>query len=324
MTVRVPYPLVVLACLALMSGVWWARTRHMDFMVSSGKQKPLPSFIAPADEDDGSQHRPTPSPRPATSDGGGKQEKPDPLGLGDLESAPGLAEYSELSSLGAAHIIKAATELENLGNFQRAHLAWERVLDSCQPSPEERNTASAAIQRIRPTLPRWNIDPSGEFPILLQLGTTRNGDETISPVATKVAEFLRRESSDQISFVPRITTSRVRGTPKQSPIAVYFSGTGDGEETQSGLASVNPSVGDSEALQREMLSAIYGLIEKRVAGLDTLTPPGPATHPEAPKMDFQRQLTRLHWQYFARSLAQTPSAPTTVQLPDAEGDDGED
>ena len=269
---------------------------------------------------------PDPVSRPAISEGGNpasREAEPDPLRLGNMDNAPGLAEYSELASLGAAHLIAAAEELEDRGRFQRAHLAWERILDSCDPTPEERIKASDAIQRIRPTLPRWNIDPSGEYLLLLQLGTTRTQDKAITPVTTAVADFLHKESSDLVSIVPRITTSYVERAQKKSPIALYFSGTGDEEDNQSDLSSVNPPPDEEEPLQREMLSSVYTLIQKRVEGLDTLTPPGPAAHPDDPETDFERQLTRLHWQYFARSLTQAPlesPLPITVDPKDLEGD----
>ncbi len=328
----IPYPVVAILALAVVAGFWWARTRHMDFMVSrGGVAKPLPSFIAPVGDESDPSSLPDPTSRPATSEGGDevgpKEPEPDPLRLGDLESAPGLGEYSELASLGAAHLILAAEELENRGNFPRAHLAWERVIDTCDPTPEERSKVGDALQRIRPTLPRWNIDPSGEYPLLLQLGTTRTTDTALSLVTTDVADFLHKESSDLVAIVPHITTSRVRGTPQQSPIALYFSGTGEDEKNQSELTSINPPTNEPETLRLEMLAALYTLVQQRVAGLDTLTPPAPAAHPERPEIDFERNLTRLHWQYFARSLTQTPGPPASpekVERSDLEEDaDGE-
>lgn len=306
---RVPYPLVVVLCLGLVGGLWWLRTRKMDFMSSRGTSKPLATFIAPAGDESRPQLLPDPVSRPATSGDEANRngrEDPDTLGLGDMETAPGLGEYSELGSQGAEHLMTVAKELEERGNFQRALLAWERVLDSCEPTAEQRTAAGDSIQRIRPTLPRWNIDPTGEFPLLLQLGTTRTRDEALAPETAAVAEFLHRDSSDLVAITPRITTSQVDGAPEQAPIALYFSGTDEGENNQSSLVSINPPLGDREALRQSMLAALYELIRNHVAGLDTLTPPGEAGHPEDPELDFERQFTRLHWQYFARSLAQLP------------------
>lgn len=293
--------------------MWWSRTRHMDFMSSRGVKKPLPDFIAPADEHSEPSILPDPISRPAISDTPNtprpSEPEPDPLRLGDLDSAPGLGEYSELASLGAPHLIKAATELEMVrGDFIRAHLSWERILDSSEPTPEERTIAGDAIQRLRPTLPRWNIDPNGEYSLLLQLGTTRTKDEAINPVAAEVAEFLRKESSDLISLAPRITTSHIEGVPEKSPIALYFSGTGESEKNQSDLLSINPPVNDQEAMRRELLTAVYRLVQQRLTSLGSLTPPPPPSNPEQPELDFQRQLTRLHWQYFARTLSSLPEA----------------
>jgi hypothetical protein len=322
--VRVPYKIVVVLCLALVAGMWWSRTHDMDFMSSRGIKKPLPNFISPGDENAESSLLPDPVSRSAISNepetAQSKEPEPDPLRLGDLNSAPGLGEYSELASLGAAHLIKAATELEVRGEFLRAHLAWERILDTCDPTPQERTLVGNSIQRLRPTLPRWNIDPNGEYSLLLQFGTTRRKDGAINPVAAAVAEFLRKESSDLVSLAPLITTSQIKGVPDQSPIALYFSGTGENTKNQSDLLSINPPVNDPESLRRDMLTTIYSLIEKRLTSLGSLTPPAPASNPDQPELDFERQLTRLHWQYFARTLSELPKVtpPKTLKRLDLE------
>ena len=98
------------------------------------------------------------------------------LEFGDLESSPGLAEYSEHAQKGAAFLSRLAATLETHGESQRALLAWERVIDSCESTRAEFEEAGDALDRLRPILPNWNIDPEGDLNILLQFGTTRQPD----------------------------------------------------------------------------------------------------------------------------------------------------
>jgi hypothetical protein len=319
--VRISYPIVLILALVLVGGLWWLRTRDMDFMTPKGFSGPLPDYVTRSYDPDLSGELPNPVSRSpdANPSGDPAPNRPDDvtLGLGDLASSPGLSEYREHSRRGAAHLAGLATELENRGEFQRALLAWERILDSCQGDEEDRRTASDALQRIQPTLPRWNIDPEGDIALLLQLGTTRTASDELSETAREVAEFLRKDSSDIVALVPRITTSQVPGAPARSPIAIYFTGPLGPDSAQSNVLSTNPPEQDPEALRRELLAVIYRLVQGHLATLEGLSTPPPPAHLEDPALDFQRHITRLHWKYFADSLARplVPRADETDEAP---------
>ena len=148
--VRIPLPVVIVIALLAVAGFWWLRTKEMDFLTPKGTTKPLPEFMTnPPDED------PTPNPVLSAQVTNTHTPPPSPdkpqLEFGDLESSPGLAEYSEHASKGADYLIRLATELEVQGQWERSLLAWERVIDSCHPSLPERKAAGDAIVRIRPT-----------------------------------------------------------------------------------------------------------------------------------------------------------------------------
>ncbi|NNM30565.1 MAG: hypothetical protein HKO57_13680, partial [Akkermansiaceae bacterium] len=232
----------------------------------------------------------------------------DPLDFGDLDSSPGLSEYSEFASKGATYLIRLATELESRGEFERALLAWERVIDSCPAEPDERQSAEAAVLRLRPTLPRWNIDPAGEIPILLQLGTGRKSSEGLTEAVREAAEFLRRDSGDLCAVTPRLTTAAVSTGSDDGPIAVYLSGTGEAESNQSSVVSVNPESNAMEPVRRDILIAVYRVLREQLTGVEGIRPPSPPSHPDTPEDDYLRHLTRLHWQYAAERLAQTPKS----------------
>ena len=311
-----PVPIVVLIAVVFVGLVWWLRTRTMNFMTPTGATRPLPEFMTepfedPTDEGDlAGTVNPLPPPEPRVPD----EPPPPPVEFGDLEAAPGLAEYSEHASKGAIYLIRLAGELESRGQFQRALLAWERVLDTCKPPTAERTQAENAIARIRPTLPRWNVDPEGEVELLLQLGTARGEEEVLEEAAQEVARTLRKDSDDTLRLTPRLTTSETRAEGGPSPIAIYFSGSGAAEENQSNLLSTNPPGNELEDLQRAMLATCYRLIRRSVAASGTLEPPAALDEEADPAEEFLRKITRLHWQRFAEALASPPA-----QAGDADG-----
>jgi hypothetical protein len=229
--------------------------------------------------------------------------KPD-LEFGDLESAPGLAEYSEHASRGAGYLIRLATELELQGQWERSLLAWERVIDACHPSPAERKAAGEAIARIRPTLTHWNIDPAGDIPIMMQLGTSRSSSPNLKEAAKEVAEFLRRNSDHTLLVEPRITTSRDRNAPANAPIAIYFSGAGKNARN---LRSLAPKGDETETYVRLLLTNAYQLVRQGVGNAGGILPPQTTIDRADPKPCFQRQITRLHWKVFADNLNRSTS-----------------
>lgn len=301
---RIPIPVVILIALLALSGLWWLRTKDMDFLTPKGVTKPLPeSMTHPPDEDPTPDplsaqgplvNTPPPAPTPTKTD----------LEFGDLDSAPGLAEYSEHASKGAGYLIRLATELELEGQWERSLLAWERVIDTCHPSPAERKAAEDSIVRIRPTLTHWNIDPLGDIPIMMQLGTSRKSTDNLKKGAQAAAEFLRRDSDHTLLVEPRITTSQVRNADPNAPIAIYFSGAGKNEPN---LRSLTPEGDEMESYLRLLLANAYELVRQGVGNAGGVFPPQTANHPEDPKLDFQRQITRLHWKIFADNLNRSAS-----------------
>ena len=295
---RIPVPVVIGSVVVSAALCWWLRTRNMDFLSPAGTVKPLPEFmtdpvkpkVASGPAPEAEMPAPEPPPPPPKSD----------LDLGDIESAPGLAEYSEYASKGAGHMVSLATELETQGHWDRSLLAWERVLDSCRPSPQERKTAEDAIMRIRPTLTYWNIDPAGDIPILLQMAARKTASQNQKAAMQEAADFLRKDSDHTLLIEARVSSAS-RKTTAELPVTIYFSSSSKGESKSQGLAPANDAVEHHQLL---ILSNAYQLLRQELAGLNGIVAPENSSHPGDPKLDFQRQITRLHWFRFAESLNQ--------------------
>ena len=298
---RIPIPVVIGVSLLAVVTCWWLRTKDMDFLTPTGVVRPLPDFMTDPAGTPGTSGPVREAELPKTEPPSPAPSKPD-LDLGDLESSPGLAEYSEHAPKGAGYLVSLATELELQGHWARSLLAWERVLDSCRPSPPERKTAEDAIARIRPTLTYWNIDPAGDIPLLLQISDAPRSSENLKQAAREAADFLRQDSDHTLLVEARITSSRRNTTG--TPIKIYFSGSRKGEPQ---LRSMNPGNDEVEHHRLLILSNSYQLIRAELSDIDGIVPPQNSNHPGNPKLDFQRQVTRLHWLLFAESLNR-PSA----------------
>ena len=297
---RIPVPIVVGLSLGVVALCWWLRTKDMDFLVSSGETRPLPEFMTDPESQSGP---PEPVQGAELVEASPPAESSPPnnpdLDLGDLESAPGLAEYSEHAGKGAGYLLNLATELELQGHFARSLLAWERVLDSCHPSPRERRTAEDAVSRIRPSLPEWNIDPAGDIPIILQLQSPRRASDNLKRAAREAADFLRRDSDLTLLIEPRITANSSRNVAPEIPVTIAFTGSGEGEPQARTLSPGNDEIAHYLLL---LLNNAYQLVRQELTSADGIVPPQPRSDNEDPALDFQRQVTRLHWHRFAESL----------------------
>ena len=302
---RIPVPIVIGISLIAVALSWWLRTKDMDFLTPTGKSRPLPEFMTDPEIDSG-----PPEPVQAAEFPDSNSSTPGPSGnpnldLGDLESAPGLAEYSEHAVKGAGYLLNLATELELKGHFARSLLAWERVLDSCHPSARERKTAEDAVARIRPSLPGWNIDPAGDIPLILQLGCSQRASENLKLAAQESADFLRQDSDSTLLIEPRLTTTRSRAASADAPIVISFSGSGSGQPQVRSMSPGNDEIAHYRLL---ILNNAYQIVRQELLAADGIVPPLPRSDSGDPTFDFRRQITRLHWVRFAESLNRPKTA----------------
>ena len=242
-----------------------------------------------------------------TSDNRNTSPQPLTLDPGDLASSPGLSEYIEHAAKGIPYLTNLATELESRGEFERALLCWERILDSASPNETQRQLASDAITRIKPTLPRWNIDPIAEFTLIIQIGSTRPESDAMAAAMLELEKFLRKNSSDQIKFISQVTFSSSESAPEDGPIAVSFTSDPPSPDTSYALVrSTSPADNTPEALYPALLSECYLLVVNHLNSLEDTVAPAPPVHSVSPEEQFSRNITRLHWRTFALSLIPPP------------------
>lgn len=297
---RVPIPVVILLSLTLVGGLWWKYTRQMDFMTPPSekrleliRQKVESSFPRAEVADDAisvpAAVEPTPLPPPPP--------KP-PVDLGDLTTPPTLKNYDERAPDGAEPLIDLARALEAKGEFQRALLAWERVIDLAKPDESQADTAIASIRRLRPTLPDWILKAEEAAPIELHAGTSTDLAKTLTPVMDEIAKEIQRASSGVVSVKPVMSVGKTNNLDK-TPVAMWLTGSGKKPVSTDVLSFTLES---GESLHDEVSRTISLLIRSYLTKSTAFTPPTSPGQDEKPVDAMATRITRLQWSEFGAAL----------------------
>ncbi len=298
---RVPIPVVILLVLTVVGGLWWNYTRQMDFMTPPSaqrleevRQKIESSFPQVELGDAISVPQPLVPPPPPP---------PPPIDLGDLSVPPALDNYVGRAAEGPDALIKLARALEDKGEFQRALLAWERVVDRSKPDDAQYATALTAIRRLRPTLPDWNLKPEAALEIELHAGTGKQLAKDLTPVLEAVARDLVRASSGVLTVKPVVNAGKTNHAKGAVPVALWLTGAGK-DATSTDVLSF--TVASPDALRDEVSTTIFKLVGSYLAKSTPFTPPVPPVVGETMMEAMEYRVTRLEWSSFGTWLDTPP------------------
>ena len=284
-----------------MGGVWWHGTRNKDFITPPTPEKlteiraRVESSFPQTDKVVDAISEPILVEKPVVV------EPPKPeIDLGDLSAIATLSQYAERAPQGAPQLIELAAALEAKGQFQRALLAWERVIDLAKPDVNQANTAISAIMRLRPTLPDWNTDPAKAIAITLHAGTGKKMAKALTPVLQQVAHDLEKASSGMIKITPEVIAGKsslpVKGP---TPVAIWLTGPLK-KSTSTEVMSFTAVAADSS--HQEMMKTVFGLVRNFLGQSTSYTPPVALADHESPQDALHFRITRLCWNEFAASL----------------------
>lgn len=305
-------PIVILVAAGMTAAIWWQGTRKYDFLVV-----PTEAELAAVKKEAAEAYKPeTPAdtPEPPKTDKSDVATEPAPeppkepvLELGNLETSPGLQAYAIESTQGTDHLIKVATELEVRGAFQRALLAWERVIDLGKPEPEAYAAALASVKRLRPTLPAWNIDPEGAVPMVLHAASGPDTSAQLKPVLEAIARDLSVASAGIVNVTPEISVGKkLPNATAPAPIALWISGAAKGAPSSDVISF---TVGKPEALRTQVLSSVYGLFTGQLKRSTAYGPLPALSTDEDPLTALTYRVTRLCWRELAAGLNLAPTPP---------------
>lgn len=309
---RVPIPVVILLVLAVIGGGWWVNTRKIDFMTPPTAARlqeirvKVESSIPRADLVDDAisvpiiMKEPEPPPLPV--------EEPKPvIELGDLTAPITLQSYGEITPQGSARLIELAAALEEKSEPRRALLAWERVLDLTKPDVAQAATAISAIQRLRPTLPDWNLKPETAIAVTLHAGTGKKLAKTLTSTLESVARDLERASAGIVRVKPTVTVAKTNSANKGPvPVALWLTGP---DKKSSSTEVLSFTVDSPDLLRHELLKTVFLLIQSHLERATAYTPPPALTDGEDPLDALKFRVTRLCWSEFAAAMHQVQKIP---------------
>lgn len=323
---RVPIPVVLLLSLGAVAVPWWLGTRHMDFL------KPPTEFQLARVRSDVAASFPKRNRVPAAAANPDQTRtfqspiKPAPaIDAGDAQAPAPLDAYREHAKKGAAAFIELAVHLEEQSGNARALLAWERVLDACQPDASQRAAAIAGIQRLRPLAAPLYVDPREAKILVLESvipeGVPTEIADAMEGLMADCATVLSRHSAGLLRFESRVERPAVKPVPKRPkkpvkpktptpppdappapPAMISLQILLEGESsTSTGLIEI-PVSADPEQLRREILAGSYKLVSSQLAATTDFTPPAPLADGDDPTAALGIRITRLCWEEFGKSF----------------------
>jgi len=306
---RVSLPIVITSCLLVALITWLVSTHDMDFAkpptpkqlveISKDWEQDKPHIPAspPVNKAPPADNKKPTSPSSAAS----SPLKPVKLPPLNLDHSPALSEYGTLGDKGGVIIIALATHLETIGEYQRALLAWERVIDTANPTEEERQQAATAIKRLKNELPPWNPDPTNDIPITLHAGAALKEEKNLEQALQSTADQISQTSGNILAVTTKTSIGKSHDPSTSSiPMAIWFSVHEARAETPPVSSMIDPS---QEHLLADQISAdAYSLVRTHLTR-ETNFSPLPELPANANPNDWLKyHVTRLMWREFANSL----------------------
>lgn len=308
---RIHWAVVVFSVIGTILITWHLRTKDMDFLTPEGVE------ITP---EEGSAEIAALQPQIVDQPkidgeviaGVDQQKNKEPevpqitdQDLGDLEASPGLTTFREFAnSHSPDRLFELSSALRARGQFQRALLAFERVIDTGKADSDALAEAAKGIAALSPTLPRWNIDPSSEIILTLHLGTSGPASDPLKQAILDVALLIQESSGDQLEIVPTINSTNQTDAPENRPILLWLAPPGEDSLTSSVITLRLPE--DETSLTPEISLAVFRAIRSHLTRLGY--PAAPDVPTPGPNL-LKYQITRLMWRDFARSLQKKEAEP---------------
>jgi len=306
---RVSLPIIITSCLLVALITWLVSTRDKNFA-----KPPTPEQLVKISQD-WEQDKPHIPPSQSTnrelladqkkntspSSTAKSSLKPVKLPPLNLQHSPALSEYGTLGDKGGAFIIALATHLETIGQYQRALLAWERVIDTANPTEKERQQAVTAIKRLKNELPPWNPDQTNDIPLTLHAGAALKEKKNLGQALQSTADQISATSGNILVVGTKAAIGKSPDTSTPSiPVAIWFSSHQARAETPPVSFMIDPSQGD--LLAEQISAGAYSLVRTHLAR-ETNFSPLPELPANANPNDWLKyHVTRLMWREFVKSL----------------------
>ena len=306
---RISIPIIITSCLLVALITWLIGTHDMDYA-----KPPTPEQLVEISKDweQGKPHMPPSQPVNKTLPADGGKNTPSSLAASsppkaiklpplNLDHSPALSEYGTLGDKGGALIIALATHLESISQYQRALLAWERVIDTANPTEEERQQAATAIKRLKNEQSPWNPDPTNDIRLTLNAGAASKEKKNLEQALQSTAEQISKASGNILVVGTKVSIGKSPDASNPSiPVAIWFSRHETNAETPPVSFMIDPS--QQDLLADQISAGAYSLVRTHLARQTNFSPL-PELPAEANPNDWLKyHVTRLMWREFVNSL----------------------
>jgi hypothetical protein len=198
--------------------------------------------------------------------------------------------------------LQKAAALEQAGAFQRALLAYERILDLAESDPEQIQSAVSAIRRLKPTLPDWHPDPENAVQAVIHIGTGEKFADFMPGILTVIIRDLNTASSGIVKFSHELHIGRtIQTTDAPTPVALWITGPGDDAISTDVLSFTTEN---KETLRNDLLKTAFNLVRAHLAKSASYNPAPEAL--DDPLAALESHITRLLWNEFGKTLSPQP------------------
>jgi hypothetical protein len=304
---RIPLLVAIPLCLLTILLIGWMATRDMDFLtppsearLSQIRAEALASLPASRIQEDAISIK---VPIPDESLTALVPIDPlEPIELGDIKSPPLLDTYSDRAPEGSTGLLALAAALEEAGAFQRALLAYERVLDLAEADPEQIQSATSAILRLKPTLPDWNTQPETAAHAVIHIGTGAKFSKILPDILEEITRDLNKASSGLVLFSHDLHVGRaIQTNDAPTPVALWVTGSGKDAPSTDVLSFTTD---DPETLRNDLLKTSFNLIRSHLSKTASYNP-APEVF-DNPLAALESHITRLLWNEFGKTLHPEP------------------
>jgi hypothetical protein len=233
------------------------------------------------------EHEPTPQPAP-------DPPPPPPLiPVNDLPDPVPLEYWTDLTDHPAASFIQLASTLEAKGMLVAALVAWERVLDFADASPEETEVAVKGIRRLRTSIPPPDEAAKDAPKITLRVAAPADRIELTRKAARLAAESLAQASFRQLRFEALVIADR----SEEPKLAIRLVKQGKVESPSVELAP--PA--DADTIREAILGAAFKLVASSLAIDGSLHPVSQPEQGEPGDEAVATRITRRAWSRFVQT-----------------------
>ena len=212
---------------------------------------------------------------------------------------PRLDEFADIARDDPGKLPALAAEYENRGDFPRALLAYERIVDSTALTGDVLASSLQAVRRLRAKLPPWDARPDGARVLTLHAGTAENNAARIEPVIARLAAEISRASHGILSVQPLIHRGPARPHGDLPPPVAVWIGGADHDSPTTLVRSIALE-GEDESWA-DIGRSCFELIAEDLAKKSRLRVPLPAATDDA-AIFFSDRVTRLAWETIGSSL----------------------